>query len=101
MFSSTSTRSGAPAGRVHRDSAARLADLSRWITPLYPIRDGTSIVLKLLREGGKPTRHVAHQGSFSQMLGGKVAQMVRIRLPRALKLLRMSDFVLNRNGVTI
>ena len=30
----------------------------------------------------KPTRHVAHQGSFSQMLGGKVAQMVRIRLPR-------------------
>jgi len=67
---------------LHRDSAARLADLSRWITPLYPIRDGTSIVLKLLREGGKPTRHVAHQGSFSQMLGGKVAQMVRIRLPR-------------------
>jgi len=65
---------------LHRDSGARLADLMTWITPLYPIRDGTAIVLRLLREGGKPTRLVAHQGTFSQMLGGKVAQMVRIRL---------------------
>jgi cell division protein ZapD len=51
-----------------------------WITPLYPIRDGAAIVLRLLREGGKPTRLVAQQGTFSQMLGGKVAQMVRIRI---------------------
>ena len=65
---------------LHRDSGARLADLMTWITPLYPIRDGTAIVLRLLREGGKPTRLVAQQGTFSRMLGGKVAQMVRIRL---------------------
>lgn len=65
---------------LHRDSGARLADLMSWITPLYPIRDGTAIVLRLLREGGKSTRLVAHQGTFSQMLGGKVAQMVRIGL---------------------
>lgn len=65
---------------LHRDSGARLADLMAWITPLYPIRDGTAIVLRMLREGGKPTRLVAQQGTFSQMLGGKVAQMVRIRL---------------------
>jgi cell division protein ZapD len=67
---------------LHRASAARLADLHAWISPLYPLRDGSSIVLRLLREGGKPGHHVAHQGAFSQMLGGKVAQMVRIRLPR-------------------
>jgi cell division protein ZapD len=67
---------------LHRSDEARLADLLRWITPLYPIRDGSGIVLRLLREGGKPTRHVAQQGAFSQMLGGKVAQLVRIRLPR-------------------
>jgi cell division protein ZapD len=67
---------------LHRDDEARLADLQGWITPLYPIRDGSAIVLKLLREGGKPTRHVAQQGAFSQMLGGKVAQLARIRLPR-------------------
>jgi cell division protein ZapD len=67
---------------LHRDADARLADLDAWISPLYPLRDGGAIVLRLLREGGKPGRHVAHQGAFSQMLGGKVAQMVRIRLPR-------------------
>jgi len=67
---------------LHRDSQARLADLQAWIGPLYPLRDGSAIVLKLLREGGKPGKHVAHQGAFSQMLGGKVAQIVRIRLPR-------------------
>ncbi len=67
---------------LHRDSASRLADLQSWISPLYPLRDGSAIVLKLLREGGKPGRHRAHQGGFSQMLGGRIAQMVRIQLPR-------------------
>lgn len=67
---------------LHRDSGERSADLAAWITPLLPIRDGSAIVLKLLREGGKPARHVAHQGAFSQMLGGKASQMVRLRLPR-------------------
>ena len=67
---------------LHRDSAARAADLAGWINPLLPLRDGSTIVLRLLREGGKPAQLVAHQGTFSQMLGGKVSQMVRIRLPR-------------------
>ncbi len=67
---------------LHRDSAARASDLASWINPLLPLRDGSTIVLRLLREGGKPTQLVAHQGTFSQMLGGKVSQMVRIRLPR-------------------
>ena len=67
---------------LHKDAAARAADLLSWIEPLFPLRDGTSIVLKLLREGGKPSRQIAQQGTFSQMLGGRVSQMVRIRLPR-------------------
>src|SRR5206468_7638698 len=62
--------------------ARRGADLASWISPLLPIRDASSIVLKLLREGGKPVKHVAHRAAFSQMLGGKMSQMVRIRLPR-------------------
>jgi cell division protein ZapD len=66
---------------LHRDTEARLADLMAWISPLYPLRDGSAIVLRLLREGGKAGKHVAHQGAFSQMLGGKAAQMVRICLP--------------------
>jgi len=67
---------------LHRDGAARASDLAGWINPLLPLRDGSTIVLKLLREGGKPAQLVAHQGTFSQMLGGKVSQLVRIRLPR-------------------
>lgn len=70
---------------LHRDSATRSADLAAWITPLYPLRDGTAIVLKLLREGGKPAKQIAVQGVFSQMLGGKTSQMVRIRLPRSVQ----------------
>jgi cell division protein ZapD len=67
---------------LHRDSAARSADIDAWISPLYPLRDGSAIVLKLLREGGKPARQLAGQGTFSQMLGGRTSQLVRIRLPR-------------------
>jgi cell division protein ZapD len=67
---------------LHREGSTRASDLAGWINPLLPLRDGSTIVLRLLREGGKPAQLVAHQGTFSQMLGGKISQMVRIRLPR-------------------
>ena len=40
-------------------------------------------MLRLLRESGKPTRIVAQQGLYQQMLGGRVVQMVGIRLPQS------------------
>lgn len=67
---------------LHRDSGARAFDLHGWINPLYPLRDASAIVLRLLRESGKPSRIVAQQGIYQQMLGGRVVQMVGIRLPR-------------------
>jgi len=67
---------------LHRDSGARAFDLHGWINPLCPVRDASAIVLRLLRESGKPSRIVAQQGLFQQMLGGRVVQMVVIRLPR-------------------
>ena len=67
---------------LHRDSAARAFDLHSWINPLYPVRDASTIVLRLLRESGKPSNIVAQQGLFQQMLGGRVVQMVGIRLPQ-------------------
>ena len=67
---------------LHKSADERASDIASWIAPLYPLRDGSAIVLKLLREGGKVVQHVARQGTFSQMLGGRTAQMVRIRLPR-------------------
>lgn len=67
---------------LHKSSEERASDMASWIAPLYPLRDGSAIVLKLLREGGKAVQHVAREGTFSETVGGRTAQMVRIRLPR-------------------
>jgi cell division protein ZapD len=68
---------------LHRSAEARAADLKAWVNPLLPIRDGVQVVLGLLRESGTPTQVLAKQGTFQQMLGGRVSQMVRIRLAAA------------------
>jgi cell division protein ZapD len=87
-------RSGIPGGScefdlpsyhhwLHRDANRRLEDLRGWVAPLLPIRDGAALVLRLLRESGKPARLTAQQGTFQQMLGGRTAQMVRIRIAQS------------------
>ncbi|MCW5603714.1 MAG: cell division protein ZapD, partial [Burkholderiales bacterium] len=55
-------------------------DLQHWLAPFLPIRDGISIVLRLLRESGKTSTQFAHQGVYQQMMAGRIAQMLRIRL---------------------
>ena len=65
---------------LHRPSEERTGQLAAWTGPLYPLRDGTAIILRILRESGKPQAHSAAQGTFQQMLGGKTAQMLRLRL---------------------
>lgn len=57
-------------------------DLQSWLAPFLPIREAIAIVLRLLRESGKTTAQVAHQGVYQQMMAGRVAQMVRIRMKR-------------------
>lgn len=56
----------------------RRADLKLWVTPLLPIYDGLRIVLKILRDSGKSNHFTATQGTFQQMLSGKIAQMLRV-----------------------
>jgi cell division protein ZapD len=68
---------------LHRPAEERVAQLARWTSPLYPLRDGTAIILRILRESGKPVQMIAPQGTFQQMLGGRVAQMMRVRLEDA------------------
>ncbi|HWM44691.1 MAG TPA: cell division protein ZapD [Burkholderiales bacterium] len=65
---------------LHRPSEERTGHLAGWTGPLYPLRDGTAIILRILRESGKPQALSAPQGMFQQMLGGKTAQMLRLRL---------------------
>lgn len=64
---------------------SRRSDLLGWLAPLLPIGAGMNIVLRLLRESGKVLRFTAHQGTFQQMQGGRVAQMLQVSLSRELR----------------
>jgi cell division protein ZapD len=66
---------------LNRPAEERTGQLAAWTAPLYPLRDGTAIILRILRESGKAMPVKAGQGTFQQMLGGgKSAQMLRVRI---------------------
>jgi cell division protein ZapD len=67
---------------LQQNSEQRRHDLNQWLSPFMPIHEAIVIVLHLLRESGKHTTLVAHQGVYQQMMAGRVAQMLRIRLSR-------------------
>ena len=70
---------------LNRTPEERRHDLANWIDPFVPIAGGVAIVLRLLRENGRTSRHVAHHGLFQLMLTTtKVAQLLRLTLPRSL-----------------
>ncbi len=62
------------------DANVRRADLQEWIAPFKPLRSAIEIVLQILRDSGQPTQKIAQQGSYQQMLSGRVAQMLRVTL---------------------
>lgn len=64
----------------HQNTEFRQNNLNEWLCPLLPLRDGITILLKLLRESGRTHHFTAFHGSFQQMQGGRVAQMLRISL---------------------
>jgi cell division protein ZapD len=68
---------------LNRDSEMRQSDLAGWVNPMVPIRSGIAIVLRLLRASGRPEGQVAAKGAYQLMLGGKTAQMIRLRIRRA------------------
>ena len=63
---------------LHRDTVARRADLTDWLRPLVPVFDALSIVLRVLRESGKPVALIAYQGVFQQAPVERIAQMFRL-----------------------
>jgi len=67
-----------------QDAILRRQSLQTWLAPLSPLHAGFKIILRLLRENGKVFRFTAHQGTFQQMQGGRVAQMLRVRISRKL-----------------
>ena len=68
---------------LHQEPRARRNDLTGWIEPFEPIRAGAAIVLRLLRENGRASRHTASHGVFQLMLTTtKVAQLLRLTLEK-------------------
>jgi cell division protein ZapD len=58
----------------------RQRDINAWLQPIAAVSDGTSIVLKLLRESAQQHSAMAYQGVYQQVPAGRVAQMIRISL---------------------
>lgn len=65
---------------MHQPPETRRRDLDEWLTPFQPLRRGVSLILRLLRESGKMTQQTAHKGVFQQMLAGRQAQLLRLRV---------------------
>jgi len=65
---------------MHLPVEARKRDLEQWLAPFHPMRTGVNLILRLLRESGKTTQQSAENGKFQQMLAGRLAQMLRLRL---------------------
>lgn len=65
-------------------AAQRRSDIMGWFGPLEPLFSAINIVLRLLRESGRPTKIVAISGSFQQMLQGRSYQMLRVHLDEKL-----------------
>lgn len=65
-------------------AARRRADLTGWLASLNPLAEGLSVLLGLLRDGGRPQRVVAPGGQYQQTLPqGKVYQLLRVRMDSA------------------
>jgi cell division protein ZapD len=70
---------------LNRPAAERRRDLASWIEPFEPIHDGLAIVLRLLRENARVSRHTAFRGVFQLMLTTtKVAQLLRLTVAKEL-----------------
>ncbi len=65
---------------LQQETEVRRHDLQQWLAPFLPTRDAIGIVLRLLRESGKTTTQIAHQGVYQQIMAGRMAQMLRIGL---------------------
>lgn len=63
---------------------ARRECLMTWLSPLMPLNSGLEVVLRLLRDSGKVMNFMAHNGTFQQMQGGRIAQLLRVSLSREL-----------------
>ena len=65
---------------LHQSPPMRRRDLETWLAPFLAMEDGASIILRILRESGRTSQQLGTQGIYQQMMGGRVAQLIRLRL---------------------
>lgn len=68
----------------HHSAEQRRSDIFNWFAPLAPLFDAIGIVLRLLRESGRTSKMIAQNGSYQQMLQGKIYQMLRLSIDESL-----------------
>jgi cell division protein ZapD len=72
----------------HLDASVRQQDLQRWVSPLVPLAESLNLLLRLVRNSGKPQRVVAPAGQYQQMLPqGRAFQLLRMRQDAGLELI--------------
>ncbi len=62
------------------DPTTRRENLQSWMAPFQPLSSAISIILKILRDSGQATHRVATKGAYQQMISGRAAQMLRVKL---------------------
>lgn len=65
---------------LHQPAEARRRDIQDWLMPFLPLQQGVQIILRILRESGRSSQQVATQGVYQQMMGGRVAQLIRMKV---------------------
>ena len=65
---------------LHQRPETRRRDLEGWLAPFLAMQDGIGIILRILRESGRTSQQLATLGVYQQMMGGRVAQLIRLRL---------------------
>ena len=72
----------------HKASDQRRRDLAQWVATLTPMADSIHLLLKLLRDSGKPQKVTANGGQFQQNLPqGKTFHLLRLLMDSSLELI--------------
>ncbi|MCC7005153.1 MAG: cell division protein ZapD [Ottowia sp.] len=74
-----------PAYHAWRRTSAtvRRLDIEKWAAPFLPLRDGTCLLLQLLRSSSRPSQELAIRGNYQQTLAGKTYQLMQVVLDDA------------------
>lgn len=65
---------------LHQPDGARIGQLQSWLAPFASIRAAVGIVLRLLRDSGRPELQHASNGAYQRMLGLLNPQLIRVSL---------------------